>query len=160
MPAPGVDNQEEAAILRTIHLNEVVAAAQRADAPHGSIKVDLIGAAELSKVNLGVQRMRNVSYLATIRDLLANQCIQLLKIALSLTKLHSLHAAANIDPNHARYDLVLDRHGGSDGTAFASVDIGHDPDLTSGKLCLIAHCLDLRLSCLLQLGSIADSSII
>ena len=38
---------------------------------------------------------------------------------------------------------IDDGHGGADGTALASVDIGHDPDLAAGKLGLIANGLDI-----------------
>ena len=51
-------------------------------------------------------------------------------------------------------------HGGADGTALAGVDIGHDPDLTSGILDLITNRLDLFSGGFLQLGRVTDGSII
>ena len=72
MTAAGVDHQEQPAILRAIHLNEVVAATQRADAAHGPVEIDLICAAEVSQIDLSVQCMRNVSNLTAIGDLPAD----------------------------------------------------------------------------------------
>ena len=72
MTAARVDHQEQPAILRAIHLNEVVAATQRADAAHGPVEIDLICAAEVSQIDLSVQCMRNVSNLTAIGDLPAD----------------------------------------------------------------------------------------
>ena len=72
MTAARVDHQEQPAILCAIHLNEVVAATQRADAAHGPVEIDLICAAEVSQIDLSVQCMRNVSNLTAIGDLPAD----------------------------------------------------------------------------------------
>ena len=121
---------------------------------------DKLSLRDRSKVNLAVQCVEIIAHLSAIGNLLSNQRIQLLKVDLSLTKLYSLHAAADIDANHAGYDLVLDSHGGADGTALAGVDIGHDPNLAAGKLRPIAHRLNLATRRLLQLVGIADGGVI
>ncbi len=138
----------------------MVSATQRANAAHGSVKIDLISTAELGNVNFSVQCMRNVANFTAIGNLLANQHIQLLEVDLPISKLHSLHTAADIHADHTGYNLVLNGHGSANGTALTSVDIRHDPDLTAGKLFLIAYCLDLLVCRFLQLWSITDRSVI
>lgn len=54
MAAAGVDHQKQAAILRPVHLDKMVAAAQCADAPPRPAQVDPVGAAQLCQINFGV----------------------------------------------------------------------------------------------------------
>ena len=54
MTAAGMDNQKQAAILSSIHLNKMVASTKRADAAHSPVEVHLLGAAKLGQVDLSV----------------------------------------------------------------------------------------------------------
>ena len=152
--------QEQAAILSAVYFNEVVATAQRTNASHSSVQINLICTAQLSQIDFGIQCVKGVSDLSAIRDFLSDQSIQFGKINITFCNFNRLHAAANIDANHTGNDLILDGHGGADGTALTGMHIRHDADLATGKLHLIAHRLNLLRCQFLQLGSVTDSGII
>ena len=138
----------------------MITAAKSSNASHCAVQINLICTTQLSQINLSIERMQCISNLTTIRDFLPDQSIQLGKIDFTLCKLNSFHAAPDIDSYHPRYNLVPDSHRGTDGAALTSMDIRHDTDLTTGKLRLIAYCLDLLRSQILQRGSVTNSGII
>ena len=152
--------QEQSAILRAVYFNEVVATAQRTNASHSAVEINLISAAQLGQIDFCIKCMKGISDLSAIRDFLSDQRIQLGKINITLCNFNRLHAATNIDANHTGNDLILDGHGSADGTALTGMHIRHDADLATGKLHLITHRLNLLGCQLLQFGSVTDSGII
>jgi len=160
MTASGVDNQEQSSIFRTIYFNEVVTAAQRTNATHSAIEINLVRTVQLGQIDFSIQSMQLITHLTTVGDLLADQLIQLGKVDLTFNELHSFHAAADIDPNHTGNDLILDGHCGTNRAALTCMYVRHNADLTTGKLRLVANRLDLICRQFLQLGSIANGSII
>ena len=158
--AAGVDHQKQTAVLCPVHFNKMVSAAQRADAVRGPAEIDPLRTAQLGQIDLCIQPMDLAAHLVSAGDLPADQCVQFVKVDLPLRKLHRLHAAADIDPDHTGDDLIPDGHGGTDGAAFPRVYVGHDAYSAPGKLLLIAHRPDLLFRRLLQFGGIANGGIV
>ena len=72
----------------------------------------------------------------------------------------SQNTTTNIDANHTRDDLIGNSHSGTNGTAHACVDIGHNADLAIRKGRLITDRLYLSGSCFFQFAGIAKRNII
>ena len=135
-----MDDQVESAVGGPVHLDEVVAAAQGAEAAL-QIAAVLQGpeAAQLGQVEAD---------LAALPDLHpggdeVGGLVQTLRIDLALSQLHRVHPAADIHADHVGDGLVDDRHGGADGAALACVDVGHDADPAARGEFIIAHPADL-----------------
>ena len=75
--------------------------------------------------------------------LLVDELIKLLELDVFLLQPYGLHAAADVNSHKIGDDLFGDGHGGTDGTACACVNIGHDADLCSLAHGLAAKCDDL-----------------
>ena len=69
--------------------------------------------------------------------------IDLGEVEFLLSEVYRIHAAADVDADEVRHDLVRDRHRRADRAALAPVNVGHDADLrTLGEL-VVAHAPDL-----------------
>ena len=66
----------------------------------------------------------------------------------------------DVHAHHSGDDLIGNGHGGTNGTAHACMDIGHNADFAISKGRLITDCLDLSGSCFFQFAGKAASDII
>ena len=158
--AAGVDNKIQRAVLGAVDLDEVVAAAERADAAPRPVERDAVRAAKLGKVDLRVERVLPAADVPAAGDLPADQRVERGKVDLPLGQAHSLHTAADVHADHARHDLVGDRHRRADSTALSGVDIRHNADPASGELLLIADRSDLLGGLLFQRRRVAQGRIV
>ena len=123
-----MDDQPICSIIVLIHLDEVVASAQRTNGTKDFILLDMPQAAQFFQFRLLRKPVWDRSDSPSGRDLLPNQLVQLLKLQPFRTEFQRRHAAPNIDTHQARGHPVPDGHSGSNGTALPGVDIGHDPN--------------------------------
>ena len=138
--AAGVDHQIVGTVRCPVHLDEMVTATQSPQATLQSfgisqrpVAAQLLQIKALSPSLPDIHPRRNI----------VSRRIQLFQVDGPWADIYGVHAATNIYANHIGNCLVDDRHGGTDGASFTSVDIGHDANLAaSGKL-LIAHPADL-----------------
>ena len=141
--AAGVNHQVEVSVVVPVHLDEVVAAAQRADAPFRPEQIHMAGAAQLRQVDLAEIGVRAVPDGEAGGDLLLDQLVQLLEFQPPLPDADGLHAAADVHPHKVRHHLVGDGHGGANGAARPGVDVGHQPDAAARREFLVAQLLHL-----------------
>ena len=138
-----MDHDVEIPLVVLIHLDEVVSAAQSADAPFRPQQIHMAGTAQLVQVDLIEIAVGLVPDREAGGDPLIDQLVQLLKLQPSLPDAGGLHAAANVHAHQIGHRPVGDGHGSADGTALARVDVGHEPDAAAHREFLIAQLLDL-----------------
>ena len=138
-----MDHNIQAALVVAVHLDEVVAAAQGADALFRPQQIDVFCAAQLPQVDLAAVSVRLFPDGKAGGDLFIDQLVQLLQFQTPLPDADGLHAAADVHPHQIGHHLVGDGHGGADGAALAGVDIGHQPDAAARGKFLIAQLLYL-----------------
>ena len=149
--AAGVDDQVALTVLVHVQLDEVVAAAQGADALAGAIQVHGVGAAELGQVNLVVVGVISVPDGQAGRYLAVDELIQPLQLHPLAGHRHRLHAAADVHPHQVGHHLVPNGQGGADGAAHPGVDVGHDAYLAARCEGLVAEGLNLAAGARFQL---------
>ena len=76
VPAAGVDHQIEIVLLVPVHLDEVVAAAQGADALRGAAGVDLPAAFQLGDVDLSAVAVGLLPHVSAVGNVLADEGVQ------------------------------------------------------------------------------------
>src|SRR5690606_15534668 len=111
-----------------VHFNEMVAAAQGADAFDRPVQVHVIFAVKLTQVDVGRISMGLFADIKTGGNVIINHPVQLFEVNGLFPQLDGFHAAANVHPHQVRHHLIGDGHGGADGAADAGVNVGHDPD--------------------------------
>ena len=140
-----VDDEIEVFLVDTVDLDEMVAAAQRAEALLRPAGIDLFEAEELLYVDAPVAPVGAFSDVAPVGDVLRYERIELGEVYALFLKPHHVHAAADIDADEVGYDEIAHGHGSSDGAALARVNVRHDADLRSRRERLIAKRADLPL---------------
>ena len=141
--AAGVDHNVEIPLFIFIHLNEVIAAAQGADALFRPQQIHMRGTVQLRQVDLAEIAMGLVPNGEAGRDFLINQLVQLLQLQSVFPDAGRLHAASDIHPHQIWHHFIRDGHGGADGAAFPRMNIRHQPDAAACCKFLIAQFLNL-----------------
>ena len=83
------------------------------------------GTVQLAQVNLVGISVGFLPYGKAGGNLLIDQLIQLLQFQSFLADTGGFHTASNIHAYQVRHYLVRNGHGGTDGTAFAGVNVRH-----------------------------------
>ena len=81
------------------------------------------------------------------------------KVRGCLSKVHRVHAAADIDSDNVGYRLIRDSHCGSDRAARAGVHVRHDADAAAPCELIVAHSADLLNGLLFDHFRVADRCI-
>ena len=138
--AARVNDEVVRAVGAAVDLDEVVAAAERAEALGDALDVlEITIAAKLREVEL---RLPPLPQLSARRDDV-RRLIDLGKIKLRFAEIDGIHAAADVDADEVRHDLVRDRHRRADRAALSPVDVGHDADARAFRDFIVAHAPDL-----------------
>ena len=132
-------------VIVNVRLDEMVAAAQRAEAFLRPARIDLLEAAELLYVDAPVAPMGAFSYVPPMGDVLRDERIELGQVDALFLKPHHVHAAADIDANEVGHDEIAHGHCRADGAALACVNVRHYADLRARGERLIAKRADLPL---------------
>lgn len=143
--AAGVDDEVEVLLVVAVDLDEVVAAAERAEALLRAARIDLFDAVELVDIDAPVAAVRPLAHVAPVGDVLADERIELRQVQALFAQAHDVHAAADIDADEVRDDVFANRHSRADGAALSRVHVGHYPDLRSRRERLIAERIYLTL---------------
>ena len=143
--AASVDDEKEVSFLVAVDFDEMVAATERTEAFFEPPLIQFGIAAKLLHVQPSVTAVRPFAHVPSVRDVLADERIQLRQVETLFFEFDHVHPTADVDADDVRDDAVADRHGGADGTALAGVDVRHDTDLTAGGKRLVAHGFDLPL---------------
>ena len=138
--AARVNDEIVRAIGAAVDLDEMVAAAERAETLGDSLDVlEIAVAAKLREVELCLPSFPKLS--ARRNDV--RRLVDLGEVEFLLSEVYRIHAAADVDADEVRHDLIRHRHRRADRAALAPVNIGHDADLrTLGEL-VVAHAPDL-----------------
>ena len=144
MAAAGVDNDIDVPIIVLVRLNKMIASAQSANAMIGTVSIDLLCAAQLRQINFFCVTMQGGTDCKARRNALADNLIQLLRFDVGLFQADGFHAASNINANKVGANLILDRHGGSDGAASTGMNVRHHTNLTALDIGLVQEIDDLR----------------
>ena len=134
-----MDHHIQLPLLVPVHLDEVVAAPQRADALFRPEHLNVPEAAQLLQVDLVRVPVDGGAHRKAGGDFLPDQLIQLLQLQMVLPEPGRLHAAADIHPHQVGDHPVGDGHGGAHGAPRPCVDVGHQPDAAAGSKLLIAQ---------------------
>ena len=129
VPAAGMDDQA-VAVVCLVKLDEVVPAAQRADAAKRLLPSDVPDAAQLLQPCLLCKAVRGFTDRKSGRDLCVNQLVQLLQLHVLRSDPCDRHPAADVDPYKPRGGPAVQCHGHPHGAPFSGMHIGHDADLT------------------------------
>ena len=138
--AARVNDEVVRTIRSAVDLDEMVAAAERAECLGDTLDVlEIAVAAKLREVEL---RLPPLPQLSARRDDV-RRLVNLGEVEFLLSEVYRIHAAADVDADEVRHDLVPHRHRRADRAALAPVNIGHDADLrTLGEL-VVAHAPNL-----------------
>ena len=133
--APGVDDEVQPSLVVPVDLDEVVAAAERADGVFCTLAVDRACAAELVQVDVLQKRVRRRADAAPRRDVRADDAVEACKVELPFLEDGGEHPAADVDADQVRDDLVGDGHRRADGAAGARVEVGIETMIIFEQLC-------------------------
>ena len=136
--AAGVDDEIEVLLVVAVDLDEMVAAAERAEALLCPSGIDLFDADKLVNVDAPVAAVGTLPDVAPVGDVLPDERIELGEVYALLEKPDYVHAAADIDAHEIGHDEIADGHCRADGAALARVNIRHNPDFRSRGELLIA----------------------
>ena len=140
VPASRVNHQIKSPVRRTVHLDKMVASAQRAQASHHFPAV-LNGAITPQglEIKTGLPPFPN---LPAGGDKMC-RFIQPLHVNLPVLQADGIHAASNVYAHQIGDRLVCYGHGRTNGTALSPVGIRHDADTAPAGKFLIAKPADL-----------------
>lgn len=136
--AAGVDDEIEVLLVVAVDLDEMVAAAERAEALLCPSGIDLFDADKLVNVDAPVAAVGTLPDVAPVGDVLPDERIELGEVYALLGKPDYVHAAADIDAHEIGHDEIADGHCCANGAALARVNIRHNPDFRSRGELLIA----------------------
>ena len=145
-----MDHHVELTLIVPVHLDEVVAAPQSADALFRPEQVHMAGAAQLLQVDLVQIAVGLGAYVKAGGDLFIDQLIQLLQLHVALPDADGLHAAADVHPHQVGHYFVGDGHGGADGAARPGVYVRHEADAAARGKLLVAKLDHLGDGCLVH----------
>ena len=140
-----VDDEIEVLLVVTVDLDEMIAAAQRAQTLLRAACVDLLEAEKLLYVDAPVAAVGAFAHVAPMGDVFRDERIELGQVYALLLKPDNVHAAADIDAHEIGYDEIAHGHRSPDGAALARVNVRHDADLRARRERLIAERLNLPL---------------
>ena len=131
-----VNDQVVCPVGRGIYLDEVVAAAERANGPPDALRVpEHPVALKLQEVEA---LLAALPYVLAGGHLVAG-LIERLHVDVALAKVDRVHAAADVDAHDVGNHLVPYGHGGSYGAASTHVHVGHDAHLAAFRELGVAH---------------------
>ena len=137
----GVDDEIEVAVIVAVDLDEVVAAAERADAADGAGHRHGLGAPERPQVELLHVRVGRIADAKAGGDGFLDEGIKGGQVEVALAQADGLHATPDVHAHQIGDDFVGDGHGGTDGAPRAGMDIRN---LAAGDEGLVAEGLNLR----------------
>ena len=136
----GVDHETAGAVRGAVDLDEVVAAAQGAQAAFQPLRIlQRAEAAQPCQVKALLPALPH----AHAGGDAVGRLVHALHVDIAPAERDRVHAAADIHTDDVGDDLVPDRHGRADGAALPGVDVGHDADPAPGGDLIIAHSADL-----------------
>ena len=134
-----------------IHLDEMIAAAQGADAEPPPFRIHLRQAAQFVDGGTPRQPMRRSANTIAAGNMGPDDMVQQNKIQIRpLQRMHQ-HAAADVHADKIGDYLVGDRHSGADGATGAGMRIRHDADAAAAYEFLVAQSLNLLFGHFFQL---------
>jgi len=135
-----MDDQPHAG-LALRDFDEMIAAAQRAEAEGRAALVHMAGAGEGVELEAAGAFVGFAPHAEAAGDVLADEGVELVEIEAFLRgEAHGLHAAADVHAHEVGADAAFDRHGEAHHTALARVAVGHDADTAPGSEGLVAEC--------------------